>query len=202
MGEVKDKTRGLKPGSKITSEPVRDVYAIQTITQLLSDNSRNQLLWIMGVNNGLRASDLVRIKVAQVEDLKVGDHIKVIESKTGKENVLVLNKMTHKALARYLNEVDPDRDSYLFSSRKGNGHISSQTVGKMVKAWCQAINLKGMYGAHTLRKTWGYHQRVTYGVGFELICTRYNHSNPSVTMRYLGIESKDVVNILMNGIGA
>ncbi len=57
------------------------------------------------------------------------------------------------------------------------------------------------YGAHTFRKTWGYHQRVNHGVGFEILCKRYNHSSPVVTMRYLGIESKEVTDMLMNAIG-
>ena len=85
-------------------------------------------------------------------------------------------------------------------SRKG-GHIQSQAVSKLVKRWCAAINLKGSYGAHTLRKTWGYIQRTMHGVGFEIICKRYNHSSPAITMRYLGIEDKEVHGVLMNEIG-
>jgi hypothetical protein len=48
------------------------------------------------------------------------------------------------------------------------------------------------YGAHSLRKTWGYIQRTVYGVGFEILCKRFNHSSPAITMRYLGIEDKEV----------
>ncbi|MFO8231770.1 MAG: hypothetical protein R6U20_03810, partial [Longimonas sp.] len=46
------------------------------------------LLWIMGINNGLRANDLVKLKVHQVKDCKPGDTVNVIESKTKKPNVL------------------------------------------------------------------------------------------------------------------
>ena len=59
----------------------------------------------------------------------------------------------------------------------------------------------GGYGAHTLRKTWGYIQRTVQGVGFEIISKRFNHSSPSVTMRYLGIEDKEAHDTLMNEIG-
>jgi site-specific recombinase XerD len=160
-------------------------------------------LWIMGTDNGLRASDLVKLKVHQVKDCKPGDTVTVIESKTQKPNVLVINKSFHKALQTYLKEVDPDPEDYLFRSRKfrKGGHIKSQSVGHMVKSWAKAINLKGNYGAHTLRKTWGYHQRINHGVGFEIICKRYNHSSPAITMGYLGIEDKEVHNVLMNEIG-
>jgi hypothetical protein len=48
--------------------------------------------------------------------------------------------------------------------------------------------------------TFGYIQKKKYGVGWEVICKRFNHSSPSVTMRYLGIEDKEVNGILMNEI--
>jgi len=39
------------------------------------------------------------------------------------------------------------------------------------------------------------------GVGFEIICKRYNHSSPAATMRYLGIGNKEAHGVLMNEIG-
>ncbi len=192
---------GLKKGAKVKVEPVRKIKDIKSISKLLSDKPRDLLLWTMGINNGLRASDLVGIKVVQVQDLKPGDVLNIVESKTGKDNVLVINKSVYKALKAFLKTWQPDPSEYLFQSRKGNGHITSQSVGRLVKTWCKAINLDGNYGAHTLRKTWGYHQRVNHGVGFEILCKRYNHSSPSITMGYLGIESKEVHDVLMNEIG-
>lgn len=85
--------------------------------------------------------------------------------------------------------------------REGKGAITIQAVNNKVKKWTSDINLKGNYGAHTLRKTWGYFQRTVYGVGFELIRKRFNHSSPSITMRYLGIEDKEVQDLLMNEVG-
>lgn len=41
----------------------------------------------------------------------------------------------------------------------------------------------------------------THGVGFEIICKRYSHSSPAITMRYLGIEDKEVHGVLMNEVG-
>ena len=193
--------KGIDKGSKITVEPIRKKRHIKSISQLLKSNPRNYLLWVMGINNGLRANDLARIKYSQVEGLKAGDAIKIVERKTGKTNVLVINKSVHKALQLYIKEVNPASDDYLFKSRKGNGHISSQSVGRMIRSWAEAINLKGKYGSHTQRKTWGYMQRIHFGAGYELICKRYNHSNPAVTMRYLGIEDREVTELLMNEIG-
>jgi len=173
---------GIKKGCKVKVEPVRKQKNIKAISKLLQGKSRDLLLWTLGINNGLRASDLVGIKVAQVQDLKPGEVLNIVESKTGKDNILVINKSVHKALQVFLKDVQPDPQYYLFQSRKGKGHISSQSVGRLVK-------------------TWGYHQRINHGVGFEILCKRYNHSSPSITMGYLGIESKEVHDVLMNEIG-
>jgi hypothetical protein len=52
-------TTGIEKGSDITVEPIRKIKDIKAISKLLDSNPRNYLLWIMGINNGLRASDLV-----------------------------------------------------------------------------------------------------------------------------------------------
>jgi integrase len=192
---------GLKKGTKITSEPIRKKKDIKAITRLLKSRPRDYLLWTLGINNGLRANDLVRLKYSQVADLKPGAVVKIIESKTGKENILVINKSVHRALQFYVQGIKPEPEDYLFKSRKGSGHISSQTVGRMVQSWAEAINLKGQYGAHTLRKTFGYQQRVAFGAGYEILCKRFYHSSPAITMRYLGIEDREVCDLLMNEIG-
>jgi len=140
------------------------------------------------------------LKVKDVFGVKPGEHIKVREQKTGKDNILVINKATHKALQSYLESVNPAQAGYLFKGRKGLKPLTVSYANRLVKSWCRQINLRGNYGTHTLRKTFGYIQRVQYGVGFELLCRRFNHSNPAVTMRYLGIKDKEVSSILMNEI--
>ena len=190
-----------KKGDRIKVDPIRQLKDIKAISKLTADNPRDHLLFIMGINNGLRAGDLVKLRVKDVQHLQVGDTLTIKESKTGKDNILVVNKTVHKALKNYLDKVHPDSGDYVFASRKGGSHIQSQAVSKLIKKWTKAINLKGNFGAHTLRKTWGYIQRTMHGVGFEIICKRYNHSNPAITMRYLGIQDKEVHSTLMNEIG-
>lgn len=189
-------------GARIAVEPIRSVEDVKSISKMLSDDPRNNLLFVLGVNNGLRTGDLLRLKVADLKSLNVGDYLNIRESKTGKSNILVVNKSVSKALKKYLESEEPADDSYLFASRKSKDEpIQIQAVNKMIKSWTKAINLKGNYGAHTLRKTWGYLQRTVHGVGFEIIAKRFNHSNPATTMRYLGIEDREVHNTLMNEIG-
>lgn len=188
-------------GSTIAVDPIRKIKDIQAISKMLSDNPRNNLLFVMGINNGLRTGDLLKLKVNDIKDMKIGDTLIINEGKTGKRNILIMNKSIHKSLQIYLEALKPTNDDYLFASRKGNKAVTIQCVNNMVKRWAHTINLKSNYGAHSLRKTWGYIQRTIYGVGFEILCKRFNHSSPAITMRYLGIEDKEVQNILMNEVG-
>ncbi len=192
---------GPKKGSRMTVEPIRRLKDIQAISKMLSDSSRNHLLFIMGINNGLRTGDLLRLKVGDVRYKRIGEAIKIMEGKTKKENILVINKTVHKALHVHLEKVKPEDNEFLFKSRKGDRPITIQCVNNLIKKWTNSINLKGNYGAHSLRKTWGYIQRTQYGAGYEVICKRFNHSSPAITMRYLGIEDKEVQSILMNEVG-
>jgi len=188
-------------GSKITVEPIRNLDHITSIKQLLSSKPRDLLLFTLGINNGIRTGDILRLKVQDLFNKRIGDTITIKESKTGKTNILMVNKAVHKALTAYFSSENLQPTDYLFKSRSGkNQPLTVQTVNRMVKTWTRSINLQGNYGAHTLRKTFGYIQRTQYGVGFEVLCKRFNHGTPTVTMRYLGISDSEVVEILQNEV--
>jgi len=189
------------PGTMIDIQSIKLKKDIEAIKQLLSDKPRDFLLFVMGINNGIRASDLLKIKVGDVVHLKSGQALKIREKKTKKMNILVINKPVYKALQNYLVKLEPTDDDFLFRSRKGeNKPLTVMSLNNLIKTWTKAINLKGNYGTHSLRKTWGYHQRVTHGIGFEVIAERFMHSSPKTTMRYLGIDKEEVHGILMNEI--
>ena len=76
--------------------------------------------------------------------------------------------------------------------------MARETVNNIIKEWTKSF--KGNHGTHTLRKTFGYIQRTKYGVSFEVLCKRFSHLYPSITMRYLGIDDKEVNGILFNEI--
>lgn len=181
-------------------EPIRRMEDIERIKKLLCGNVRDKLLFILGINSGLRIGDLLKLRVKDFINLRVGDTLQIKEQKTGKENVLMVNKTIYKVFNEYMERVKPEPDDYLFYSRKGNEPLRVETVNRMVKSWCETIGLSGNYGCHSLRKTFGYIQRTVFGTSSELICRRYNHSSPAITMRYLGITSKEVEGVLLRDI--
>ena len=83
-------------------QPITDLKDIKRIKRLLSSNPRNMLLFIMGINAGLRVQDILALRVSDVENAVVGDRITVLEKKTKKENVLIINQEIFDAVQRYL----------------------------------------------------------------------------------------------------
>jgi integrase len=121
-------TNRPKKGSHITVDPIRRMKDIQSISKLLSDHPRNHLLFVMGTNNGVRTGDLLKLKVSDVKGMKIGDTLAIKEGKTGKRNILVMNKSIYKSLQTYIEALNPMDDDALFASRKGRRSITVQCV--------------------------------------------------------------------------
>lgn len=182
-------------------QPFTSLKDIRNIKKLLRDKPRDLLLFTMGVNSGMRVQDLLTLKVSDVIDKKVGSRIAVREKKTGKENVIVVNKEILSCFKFYLSSSGPGHDHFLFQSRKGqNQPLTTYRVTGLVKEWAKALNISGNYGAHSLRKTFCYIQRVHFGVPWEVLSKRLNHSSPSITRAYIGVQQEEVEEILMNNI--
>jgi len=183
-------------GSSIKVEPIKSKKHIQTIKKLLADKPLDYALFTVGINTNLRASDLLRIKVGQVKDLKPNDEIVLNEKKTRKERRINLNKACILAIKRLLASREYSDKDYLFTGQRGV--LTVPTVNAKVKAWCRAINLKGNYGSHTLRKTWGYHQRVSFGTDLPTLMECFNHSTQKQTLAYLCVQSEEIKNVYEN----
>jgi integrase len=183
-------------GSSIKVEPIKSKKHIQTIKKLLADKPLDYALFTVGINTNLRASDLLRIKVGQVKDLKPNDEIVLNEKKTRKERRINLNKACILAIKRLLASREYSDKDYLFTGQRGV--LTVPTVNAKVKAWCRAINLKGNYGSHTLRKTWGYHQRVSFGTDLPTLMECFNHSTQKQTLAYLCVQPEEIKNVYVN----
>jgi integrase len=188
-----------KSGSRITVDPIRKIRDVKAIKAILASKPRDLALFTLGINTNLRASDLLRITVGMVRDLEPGDEFVLNEKKTGKERRITLNKTVITALRGYLDETDLVDSAPLFQSQRSNGQaLTVPSVNRLVKQWCRLINLKGNYGSHSLRKTWGYHQRVTHRVDIPVLMECFNHSSQKQTLAYLGIQPEEIKSVYEN----
>ncbi|MFC1651312.1 tyrosine-type recombinase/integrase [Candidatus Latescibacterota bacterium] len=187
-----------KKGSTIKVEPIKNLKDIETIKKLLYDNPRNHALFVLGINTNLRASDLCNLTAVMVRNLNPMDEIELKEKKTGKIRRISLNNGCTDAINRLLASRPYQDKQPLFLSQRGNSALKPNTINGLVKIWCRAINLKGNYGSHTLRKTWGYHQRIKYNVGIPELMVCFNHSTQRQTLEYLCIQPEEIKSVYAN----
>ena len=115
-------------------QAITGVKDIKSIKKLLTDVPRDRLLFILGVNSGLRVQDLLTLKVSDLDGRKVGDRIAIRKLKTGKDNVLVVNQEILAAFKDYTVTTAPEAGHYLFRSRKGRNYpLTTYAVTGMVK---------------------------------------------------------------------
>lgn len=182
-------------GSEIKVEPIKDLKDIRAIKKLLH-NPRDLALFVVGINTNLRASDLLSITAGQVRGLQPMDEITLKERKTGKSRRISLNKACVEAINALLRSQSYSDSEVLFKGQRGT--LTVPSVNRLVKSWCSSVNLKGNYGSHSLRKTWGYHQRVTFGKGLPELMVCFNHSTQRQTLDYLCIQPEEVKSIYEN----
>lgn len=177
-------------------DPIKRLKDIQNIKSLLKEKPRDLALFTVGINTNLRASDLCRIKVGQVKNLKPGEDFILNEQKTGKERRITLNSACMQTIQYLLQVVDLKDSDQLFKGSRGD--IKTTTIIFLVKQWTGAINLKGNYGSHSLRKTWGYHQRKRFGVDIPTLMVMFNHTSQKQTLDYLCIQPQEIRDVYMN----
>ncbi len=180
-------------------QPIRDLKKIETIKKLLKlKNQRDFCLFVLGINSGLRISDLLKLKISDVlENDKIKDRIRLREKKTNKFKDFPLSNKTKTALKDYLKTRNYTENEPLFLSRMNKGFLSRQQAYKIINDVAKEVGIKEKIGTHTLRKTFGYH---AYNNGYDitLIQKLFNHSSPSVTLRYIGITQDEMDDVYLS----
>ena len=188
-------------GSSTIVEPIREIKHIKLVKLLLADRPRDLCLFTVGINTNLRPIDLLALTVGEVRNVRPMREFRIREIKTKKPRHLTLNRQCVEAIAGWLkHHPDPSDEAPLFVGQRGGGALSVPTVSRMVKGWCQPVNLRGNYASHTLRKTFGYHQRVQFGVGLPELMVAYNHSTQRQTLDYLCVQEDEIKSMFANEI--
>lgn len=187
------------------------------IDEAINDNQRqiacrNKMLFLIGINLGVRASDLCGLQYNFFinDDGSFKEYYSLQPKKTRKTKKFVklyFNETVRKAIADYVS-VYPIQDvnEYLFKSRKGNSHITEIALGKIIKDTAKEVGIERNICSHSLRKTFGYHvwhNAEDKEKSLIILQTIFNHSSPMMTKKYIGLmddEVSDVFNDLNLGL--
>lgn len=205
----KKKPNNCKTGERQTVYPIKTHKDIIAMANWLYEHKDNKyvLAFTLGINLGLRANELLDLKMNQVfspdgsvrlieDEEDTSDGIDIYQSKTKKHRTVFLNAACKDALewafpikGAYLHS-----EGYLFPSREG-GAIQVGTFRKVLKEAAAACGLKQNIGTHTCRKTWGWYQykynSEKANLDITMLQRAFGHSSPEVTLRYLGITDEE-----------
>ena len=184
-------------GSSINIMPIRKKSTIADLKALLADKPLDLALFVVGINTNLRASDLLSLTVDDVRDLKAGDSLELKERKTSKKKMVTFNGSAISAIQGLIDSKDYDSGDYLFIGQRGSV-LSVPALNLKIKRWMKRLNLKGNFGCHSLRKTWAFFQYRFFNVQLPVLMKALNHSSQAITLRYIGIQEKDLNDVYMN----
>lgn len=166
-------------------EPIRSKAQLHDIEDWLKAyNEKYFIMFEIGIYSGLRVSDILKLRV---DDVYHKSHIKIREQKTGKYKSFVINSELASVLDPYCRSRRPGEflmpSDPKFPRQKP---ISRRRAYQVLRRAGEENQLPGL-GTHSMRKTFGYHYYKRYKDVAELMKI-FNHSAPSITLRYIGIE--------------
>jgi len=183
-------------------QPIRDTKKIEAMRKILQAGNfgaRNDLFFVLGINTGLRISDILDLRVGELVDTKrrVRDFVVLQEKKTGKTRRFPVPPVIVKTVKTYLDTGEYPSNEFLFKSRKGDKAITRNQAWAILNEAAESVGIRDNIGTHTLRKTFGYHA-YKRGVSLELIMDLLNHSSQKDTLGYIGITQDDKDEVIMS----
>ena len=173
-------------------QPIRDKEKLEQMKfELKKNGTRDYMLFYVGINTGLRVSDIVKLKVSDVKNANgtMKEYVTIVEKKTSKTKKFPIYNGLLAELTKYTS--DMEQDQYLFPSQKGvNQHITEVQAYRILNKAGKNIGLEEI-GTHSMRKTFGYHH-YQQNKDVALLQEIFNHSAPIITLRYIGIN-QDII---------
>lgn len=172
---------------------------------------RDAMLFVVGINTGLRRSDLVSLRFGDLIDERgfFIEDVKLVEIKTRSTRSKIvnrhiyLNEAVRKIIRIYLEHKPSSRGELMFRSErngKNSGKGLSHTgVDKIFKPVTEKLGIEGRHSTHFLRKTFSYHllmksagDKHLDSRSVEWLQMTLGHSSSSTTLKYAGYQSEEV----------
>ena len=198
------------------AEPIKSMDDIQRISRYLIEKERyrDNMLFIVGINFGLRASDLRMLRFCDLitENFLFKDSFPVFEKKTRntrkkkKNRYISINTAVIEAVTLYLENTDGvTLSDYMFTSNSHNRGLSEEpltvvSIERILKGIARDLDLNIRVATHTLRKTFCYHQMVMSNNDSRklmLLQKMLGHSTMAQTLDYIGITSEEIKDAYM-----
>lgn len=194
-----------------TSDPIKSIDDIYSISNWFINQGRyrDNMLFIVGINFGLRVSDLLTLRFSHLidEQFRFKTTFPILEKKTKntrkvqKNRYITINDAVVDAVMLYLeNTKGVKLSDYMFrgeSNRCGrdNKPMHRNSVERILKEVGTAVGIEVHMATHTLRKTFAYHQMLISNNDprkLLLLQKMFGHSTSAQTLDYIGITGEEI----------
>jgi integrase len=187
----KGKLVGQKPPLKL-----KEIWTIRIRLQL-AGNIRDLALFNLAIDSKLRSCDLVKIRVKDIANgTTISSRAIVMQQKTKRPVQFEITEQTRDSISSWIDFAGLSFSDYLFKSRfKSSVHISTRQYARIEESWVSQIGLNpAAYGTHSMRRTKAtlIYRRTKNLRAVQLLL---GHSKLESTVRYLGIEVDDALEI-------
>jgi integrase/recombinase XerD len=183
----KDISANIKRPKKEKRIPV--VLSKDEVKLLLGSlvNKKSKLMISMLYACGFRVSELINLKVADLDfENKVG-HIK--QAKGKKDRIFNIPEFLSSDLKEQVEKQKQENQEFLFTSKKGQ--LTSRNLQKIVKTAIQLAGIKKDIHPHTLRHSFATHL-LENGVDIRKIQELLGHTDLSTTQIYTHISTEEL----------
>ncbi|MDS1138902.1 tyrosine-type recombinase/integrase [Pusillimonas sp. SM2304] len=175
---------------------LKEIWAIRIRLQL-AEKVRDLALFNLAIDSKLRGCDLVSLRVCDISQGKsIYPRAIVMQRKTHRPVQFEITELTRQSVAAWIDLARLASDAYLFPSRVTKSpHLSTRQYARIVAGWVVSIGLDpATYGTHTMRRTKAtlIYRRTKNLRAVQLLL---GHSKLESTVRYLGIEVDDALEI-------
>ena len=187
--------KGKLVGQKPPLKP-KEIWAIRARLQL-RHAYRDLALFNLAIDSKLRGCDLVKLRLIDVMHGKqIMKRAMILQQKTQLSVQFEITEQTREALSKWIEHSHIADSVYLFPSRiYASKHMSTRQYARLVKEWIESIDLDPyLYGTHSLRRSKAtlIYQRTKNIRAVQLLL---GHSNIESTVRYLGIDVDDALEL-------
>jgi integrase len=175
---------------------LQHIWGIRIHLQMAA-NVRDLALFNLAIDSKLRGCDLVKLRVSDVSQAgRIQSRAQVLQQKTQRPVQFEITEQSRNALEVWIAKASLCSVNYLFPSRLNRSlHISTRQYARLVQRWVSKIGLNPVnYGTHSLRRTKAslIYKRTKNLRAVQILL---GHSKLESTIRYLGIEVDDALEI-------
>ncbi len=177
-----------------------DILSVDEIEKIIEqidlstvEGERNRAMLEMLYGSGLRVSELINLKISEVN---FNENILLINGKGNKQRLVPMSEITKKQVLIYMDQIRSHIDikkgfeDFLFLSRRGSS-LSRQMIFIIIKNQIKKLGINKKISPHTFRHSFATHM-VQGGADLRVVQQLLGHTSITTTEIYTHLNTDDL----------